>query len=108
MSEAFEPKWTTKIINLRPFHSYSKPTGVIAYLTHCSFAIPLHDNEEYSAVLVAKTWDNSSVICKLLPGDVAKEMKIVFGQTQQIYLINEGNRTMTLSFLIKQTIPDVL
>ena len=95
------PVWRTKIINLKPYHSWSKPTGEIAYLTHCSFAIPMNDDEDYSAILVAQTWDTSCVICKLLPGDVSKSMKMVFGQTQHIYLSNEGNRTMTLSFLVK-------
>ena len=100
-----EPKWTTECINIRPGHAWHKYAGTIAYITHCSFAVPNNlSNDEYCAILTADTWDESTVLCKLMPSDVSKKMKIVLCASQTFYLSNKGNRTMTVSMLTKRTI----
>lgn len=98
-----ESKWVTECVNLRPDHTWAKHAGKIAYITHCSFAIPENLKDEYYGILTADTWDESIVLCKLLPNDISKHLKICLGSSQTFYLSNKGNRPITVSMLTKQT-----
>ena len=101
--EGTDSKWVTETIKLGPERSFTKNTGSIAVLTHCSFAVPLDSSDSYYAVLTAETWDESTVLCTLFPREPSKPMKLIWGPTQSVLLMNKGNREMTLVMLTKRT-----
>ncbi|EAY01282.1 hypothetical protein TVAG_395290 [Trichomonas vaginalis G3] len=98
----YDEKWTTEVINLRPFDSWSKHSGKIVMLTHVSMAYKTDSDDNVFGILTAETWDESQVLCKLFRNDFSKPMKIVWSHSQSVYLSNKGNREITLVLLTKE------
>jgi hypothetical protein len=97
-----DSKWQTETISLMPGRTWAKNTGTIAYLTHCSFAVPIDSSSSYFAVLSAESWDESITLCTLYPKDSSKKLKIVWGPMQSVFLMNRGNRELTMVILTRR------
>ena len=101
--DAEDSQWQTETVSLHPGRTWSKSTGTIVYLTHCSFAVPSDSSSSYFAVLSAESWDESITLCTLYPKDPSKKLKLIWGPTQSVYLMNRGNRELTMVLLTRKT-----
>lgn len=96
-----EEKWKSLILHIRPGESWGKPHGKTCYLTNVSFAVNYGQEEGYKGILATETWDESAIICVLLPDHPSQKTNLVWSQNQTVYFINKGNRGLTLTLLIK-------
>lgn len=94
-------KWRTVNIKLGQNDSWTKPSGIV-HLRNASFAVPI-DDHDYKGILSVESWNEpNAVLCVLFPHEPSKDLNIIFGYSKNVCLINQGNRDITVSMLVKR------